>query len=450
MNQTSKNSVGYFLLHFLYTLFRPPTDLILLNDDRFPSDLLHDLLPYSGLHKIPRQWWTYKAVEQAQFDSRVIEFRHSSERTQVLLISTIISTHFYELRHVLQTITGSVLDAYGHAHIVILPEPKTSEGLDEHLSIASSVFPPDTPLLAIAYDPTAAGLVTRVSGDLRRWHRPAEFLQYQRTMAARGAFDPWHSTLVERLHVMRNRIPPIGSFVFWSMDTVRSSAFRRERPYIELLQQYFDCTITLKDNRMPPIGKRSENISIAATVSTMMPTASHASIHDELLVPRFGRRQFYVLAPNWWHKQQRGTFRRRHVAVQRQQQAIVVLALGALLLGAFVVARWTQSGRQFGQIALDTWARMLGCAGESMSTGVGEHPGRVLELWRERIGLLVSVWGMWNGATMMSLLVDALLGDVWTPVFQRVADVWQHSADLPIVYADIAAAMLCSSLWMKS
>lgn len=257
--------------------------------------------------------------------------------------------------------------------------------------------------------------------------------------------DPLQATAVQRLHVIRNRIVPLQSFHFKLSMASRGSDsmyYAQWIGYIVLLEKYFRCRITTYSEIDLPSFYKPENSSWTAFVE-QYPPFDTVSV-PAFLAPRFGRQQYAVIVPNWWHRQWRayGHGNRATTMSQRRlYQALVLLGLVAALFAVFVAVRWFAfGGRQdFVLVVLDTWAHMLG-SGRVYEDGHKEN-NDIRDHYRGAVVLMLSLWGLLNCLTMTSLLLDASTNRVWMPVFQHFNDVFMYP-NLTIVYEDLLAVML--------
>lgn len=419
--------IGLFVQHFITIfLLRPPTDLVILSDTRRPSDLLQNVLQHCTT--VPHQVWNLALI---QHYNNLIDFRMQSPRTQMLFI-TIIEWHRprtrynFQLRPLQTFYNTRIADNFVQTHMLIFPDEQSAFG--EHQSAVWSFMPPDAAILAVVYDPL--GRVRRVSRDLRQWQTPADFLHPNHTdLLVAVNFDPLQATRAQRLRVQGNRIVPLDQIMYVHRQ-MAESPMRRDRPYIRLMEQYFHCTV--KAMRGPWL-RSAYNQSIGKWSAFMESYGWLGSMQlQDVMVPRFGRHQHAVVVPNWWHKQwlNGGGV---DVGETRDHRAMVLIAMCAILFAVFVAARFAFSAASDGGlIVLDTWSQMLG-NGNVYRESVMEHAsGRGAFLL-----LLLSVWGLMNGLTMTTLLLDMSVNRVWMPVFQNIEDV-QRYPNLTVVYDDRA------------
>lgn len=208
--------------------------------------------------------------------------------------------------------------------------------------------------------------------------------------------------------MLRDRHFSIATFHY----SFTAQSVQRDRPYVDLLRQYFvGLPIAIAAD-----GDRSPNITAMIHPEIQYGTGPT----EELIMPRLGRQQYALIVPNWWHIDRQGG----HPQRGRQTMA-AVFALGALLLGALAAVRGVLGATDRGRLALDMWARVLGMAGADAATVRGRS--RVRTAVRLVPLVLGSVWGLLNGITMTTLLLDVALSAVWTPVFSSIEDVCARS-----------------------
>lgn len=403
-------SLGLFLQLILRSsqAVQPITDILIIYDSYIwmPNHSYDQLIQASSGASRPVQVWNFGHAHTFYTFMQLIDLRtHSSDWPHHLLLIVSVCSDVEQLQQLLYWQSMLIVDYYVHSHLMIVSDATTVTcDSSQFQEVVMRFFPYDSDIRIAGFDGNDFR-VLRDSGDLRH-NGTAENLTFR-----------------QRFVRQRDRRLPMESIVYRHgfMPLQRD----RDRPYVRLLAQYFGAASNSSRQDVEAMPNQSVTVYPAGTYGT--------SPRGVLILPRLGRYQYALIVPNWWHhvdESQR----------QRRRQTMVVFVVCAALFASLVAFRGCSIGAAHhprrpdrGGLVLDMWARVLGMASvELMVERRSTRRGTVL---RQMPLVSASVWGLLNGMTMTTLLLDVALSAVWTPVFGSIEDVCLR-AEMPIVFDD--------------
>lgn len=334
-----------------------------------------------------------------------------------------------------------IFDYYAHTQLLVMPSDVPTTMSNMHAPNIQLRFPPGAAIFGIAYDID----IRAITRDMIYWCSVEEFLQPNVRLPAinpSDALDLFPFSMHQRLDILRTTVIPLYGieYAFLTINRTVPRNFTYQRLFEQYLQQQFVMKfvflgVIANVKRSDIGGGGVDVVPMLSWSARIMQSSKYLRPEIEYDTSKLGRVRYMLLVPNWWrYCGGGGDVACQDTANGSQSNYMLLFFICAVLFASFLVLRLATSasvrrnsphrGADRTLVVVDSWARCLG-----VSMKPAEHHSE------ESVGLLVSVWGLMNGLTMTSVLLDILMNSGVVPVYRTPSDVWSGSS-LMIKYDD--------------